>query len=36
MIDLYAEMRRSAFNVVLDVSFGLGKEGANNFESTEG
>ena len=25
-IDLYAEMRRSALNVVLDVSFGLGSE----------
>lgn len=30
-IDLYAEMRRSALNVVLDVSFGLGKEAAGNF-----
>merc|ERR1740139_2019764 len=32
-IDLYAEMRRSALNVVLDVSFGLGKEG--NLERAE-
>ena len=34
-IDLYAEMRKSALNVVLDVSFGLGKEGATNFQKTE-
>mmetsp|Transcript_17974 Transcript_17974/g.44753 ORF Transcript_17974/g.44753 Transcript_17974/m.44753 type:complete len:541 (-) Transcript_17974:129-1751(-) len=34
-IDLYAEMRRSALNVVLDVSFGLGKEAASNFEKAE-
>mmetsp|Transcript_8403 Transcript_8403/g.9315 ORF Transcript_8403/g.9315 Transcript_8403/m.9315 type:complete len:518 (-) Transcript_8403:424-1977(-) len=35
VIDLYAEMRRSALNVVLDVSFGLGKEGASNFQKTD-
>ncbi len=34
-IDLYAEMRRSALNVVLDVSFGLGKEAASNFEKAD-
>jgi cytochrome P450 len=34
-IDLYAEMRQSALNVVLDVSFGLGKEGATNFKKSE-
>ena len=34
-IDLYAEMRRSALNVVLDVSFGLGKEAASNFENAD-
>lgn len=34
-IDLYAEMRQSALNVVLDVSFGLGKEGATNFQKSE-
>lgn len=34
-IDLYAEMRQSALNVVLDVSFGLGKQGAMNFEKSE-
>ncbi len=34
-IDLYAEMRKSALNVVLDVSFGLGKEGATNFQKSE-
>lgn len=34
-IDLYAEMRQSALNVVLDVSFGLGKEGATNFSKSE-
>lgn len=34
-IDLYAEMRKSALNVVLDVSFGLGKEGATNFQKAE-
>lgn len=34
-IDLYAEMRRSALNVVLDVSFGLGKEGASNFQKAD-
>lgn len=35
VIDLYAEMRKSALNVVLDVSFGLGKEGATNFQKAE-
>ncbi len=34
-VDLYAEMRKSALNVVLDVSFGLGKEGATNFKKAE-
>ena len=34
-IDLYAEMRKSALNVVLDVSFGLGKEGASNFKKAD-
>lgn len=34
-IDLYAEMRKSALNVVLDVSFGLGKEGASNFQRAD-
>ena len=34
-IDLYSEMRKSALNVVLDVTFGLGKEGATNFKQSE-
>jgi len=34
-IDLYAELRRSALNVVLDVSFGLGKEAASNFDKAD-
>lgn len=34
-IDLYAEMRRSALNVVLGVSFGLGKEAASNFDKAD-
>ena len=34
-IDLYAEMRQSALNVVLDVSFGLGKEGATSFSKSQ-
>jgi len=34
-IDLYKEMRRSALNGVLDVSFGLGKEVASNFEKAD-
>ena len=34
-IDLYAEMRRSALNVVLDVSFGLGTEAAVNFAKAD-
>lgn len=34
-IDLYAEMRRSALNVVLDVTFGLGSEGAMGFQKAD-
>lgn len=34
-IDLYAAMRKSALNVVLDVSFGLGKQGASNFQKAD-
>jgi len=34
-LDLYAEMRRSALNVVLDVTFGLGSEGASEFSKAD-
>jgi cytochrome P450 len=34
-IDLYVEMRRSALNVVLDVTFGLGAEGAMGFQKAD-
>ena len=32
---MYAEMRMSALNFVLDVSFGLGKDGASSFARAE-
>ena len=34
-IDLYAELRRSTLNVVLDVTFGLGSEGAAGFKNAD-
>lgn len=34
-IDLYAEMRRSTLNVVLDVTFGLGSTGATAFSGAD-
>ena len=35
MLDLYSEMRRATLNVVLAVTFGLGKKGASSFDRAD-